>query len=282
MEKIKIICDSLSDITDEYIEKYDIEFMPLTIIINDEQYRDRIDMKTEDFYKRIRQEHIVPKTSQITYKDFYDVFDKYLKEGYSILYISAASSATGTYQSAVMASRDLDDKKIRIVDSNTLCFGIAVLLIEAGKLRDEGLSLDEIVSKVEELKSKTYVTFFCDDLEHLRRGGRISAVKAVIGKVLGIRPVCVIKEGLVENVANARGKNNAVRKLIEVAKENGISDLSEQEVYVGYTDDINERDKLLAAIADTFKPKAIDSFMIGCGIGTHGGPGTTGFICFKK
>lgn len=282
MEKIKIICDSLSDITDEYIKKYDIEFMPLTIIIGDEQYRDRIDLKTEDFYKRIRSERIIPKTSQITYTDFYNVFDKYLKEGYQILYISAASSASGTYQSAVMASRDLDESKIRIVDSNTLCFGIAVLVIEAGRLRDEGLSIDAIVDKIEELKSKTYVTFFCDDLEHLRRGGRISGIKAVIGTVLGIKPICVIKEGLVENVVNARGKSNVVRKLIEVAKENGISDLSGQEVYIGYTDDIKERDKLAAAIMEAFQPKAVHLFMIGSGIGTHGGPGTTGFICFKK
>ncbi len=282
MEKIKIICDSLSDIKEEYIEKYDIEFMPLTIFIGDEQYRDRIDIKTEEFYRRIRSERVVPKTSQITYTDFYNVFDKYLKEGYQILYISAAASATGTYQSAVMASLDCDSSRIRIVDSNTLCFGIAVLLIEAGKLRDEGLSIDEIVAKIEALKSKIYVTFFCDDLEHLRRGGRISAIKAVLGTVLGIKPICVIKEGLVENVANARGKSNVVSKLIEVAKANGISDLSDQEIYIGYTDDIKERDRLSDAIMTAFHPKAVHLFMIGCGIGTHGGPGTTGFICFKK
>lgn len=281
MEKIKIICDSLSDITEKYIEKYDIEFMPLSIIIGDKQYRDRLDLSGEDFYKIIRNEKVIPKTSQITYADFYNVFEKYLKQGYKVLYISAASTATGTYQSAMMAKNDIGSEDIKVVDSNSLCFGIAVLLIEAGKLRDEGKSLDEIVDAIEKMKSRIYVTFSCDDLEFLSKGGRISSTKSAIGTVLGIKPICVVNNGLVDNVANARGKKNVASKIVEVAKSNGIKDLSNQTVFIGYSDDMKEREKLKEAIKDAFNPKSTEYIMIGSGIGTHGGPGTTGFICLK-
>ncbi len=281
MNEIKIICDSLSDITDKYIEKYDIEMIPLNIIINGREYKDRVDLDGEKFYKLIRDEKVVPKTSQITYADFYQVFEKYAKEGMSILYISAAAKATGTYQSAMLAKGDLEEADIHIVDSNSLSFGIALAVIKACELRDEGKSIEQIIDVLENEKDNTYVTFFCDDLDYLSKGGRISSVKAKVGTVLGIKPICVVNDGLVDNVANARGKKHIANKMIEVARENGVSDLTNQTVYIGYTDDIKERDRLEEAIVEELNPRKIEYFMIGSGIGTHGGPGTTGFICKK-
>lgn len=282
MEDIKIVCDSLSDITQEYIDKYDLEFIPLNVMIEGEEYKDRVTLSSEEFYRRIREDKIMPKTSQITYADFYNVFDKYTKEGKKIIYISAAASATGTMQSAMLARNEVEGGDIRIIDSNTLCYGIALLVIRAAELREEGKSLDEIVEEIERRKDDVYVTFSCDDLEYLKRGGRISGTKAMIGTVLNIKPLCIIKDGIVDNVANARGKRNVATKLVEIAKENGIRDLSDQTVFLGYTDDLKERERLEQKLIEEFNPKEIKYFLIGCGIGTHGGPGITGFICYKN
>lgn len=282
MEDIKIVCDSLSDITQEYIDKYDLEFIPLNVMIEGEEYKDRVTLSSEEFYRRIREDKIMPKTSQITYADFYNVFDKYTKEGKKIIYISAAASATGTMQSAMLARNEVEGGDIRIIDSNTLCYGIALLVIRAAELREEGKSLDEIVEEIERIKDDVYVTFFCDDIEYLKRGGRISGTKAMIGTVLNIKPLCIIKDGIVDNVANARGKRNVATKLVEIAKENGIRDLSNQTVFLGYTDDLKERERLEQKLIEEFNPKEIKYFLIGCGIGTHGGPGITGFICYKN
>lgn len=282
MEDIKIVCDSLSDITQEYIDKYDIEFIPLNVTIEGVEYKDRMTLSTEEFYRRIREERVMPKTSQITYSDFYQVFDKYTRQGKKILYISAAAAATGTMQSAIMARKDIEGGDIRIIDSNTLCYGIAILAIRAAELREEGKSLDEIVEEIEKIKEKVYVSFSCDDLEYLKRGGRISNAKAIIGTVLNIKPICIIKDGIVDNVANARGKKNVASKLIEIAKENGVSDLSDQTIFLGYTDDLKERERLEEKMIEEFRPKEIKYFLVGAGIGTHGGPGITGFICYKN
>lgn len=286
MSDIKIVCDSLSDITQEYIDKYDVEFIPLNIFIGNKEYKDRVTISTEEFYRIIREEKIIPKTSQITYADFYEVFKRHAEQGKKIVYIAAATSATGTMQSAMMARNEvmeeIEDADIRIIDSNNLCYGIAILVIRAGELRDQGASIDEIVDEIERIKNTTYVTFSCDDLEYLNKGGRISATKAMVGTVLGIKPICVINNGIVDNVANARGKKNVASKLIEVAKANGVHDLSDQTVFIGYTDDLKARERLEEKLREAFNPKEVKYFMIGCGIGTHGGPGNTGFICFKN
>lgn len=281
MNKIKIVCDSLSDVTDQQIEKYDIEFIPLNIIIGDNEYKDRQDISIDNFYSIIRNDKVIPKTSQATYADFYRVFEKYTQEGYDILYISVSPNATGTYQSAVLASQEFEGHNIKIIDSNSLCYGIGYQVLMACELREDGKSLDEIVDYIESIKNRVYATFFCDDLEYLSKGGRISGTKAMIGSVLGIKPICVVKDGLVENVAVPRGKKNIAHKLIETAKENGVTDFKQQRIFIGYSDDIKERDRLVEVLTKDFGAQHIEYFRIGCGIGTHGGPGTTGFICLK-
>lgn len=282
MSDIKIICDSLSDITQEYIDKYDIECIPLNVIIDDIEYKDRVNITTDEFYRRIREEQAMPKTAQVSYGDFYNVFKKYVDQGKKVLYISAASTATGNMQSAMIAKNELENGDIRIIDSNTLCYGIAILVIRAAELVEQGKSIDEVVEEIENIKEKAYVSFSCDDLEYLKRGGRISGTKAIIGQVLNIKPICVINNGIVDNVANARGKKNVVAKLVDIAKDNGVKDLSGQTVYIGYTDDLKERDRLEEIINKEFNPAAIKYFVVGCGVGTHGGPGIIGFICFKN
>lgn len=103
MSKIKIICDSLCDLDKSIVEQNDIEMIPLTVIIGEKEYRDGIDISKDDFYKMLRNENVYPKTSQVTYGQFKEVFGKYNSEDTSILYIAASSSATGTCQSAIMA-----------------------------------------------------------------------------------------------------------------------------------------------------------------------------------
>lgn len=282
MEKIKIICDSLSDITQEYIDKYDIEMIPLNVIIGDKQYKDRVDIQPDEFYKMIREDKILPKTSQITFSDFYETFKKYTDKGEKIIYIAASSASTGTIQSAMMAKNEIENGDIRIIDSNSLCFGIAVMVIRAAELVQMGKNIDEIVEEIENIKNDVYVSFACDDLEYLTRGGRISSTKAIIGSVLGIKPICIIKDGLVENILNARGKKNVASKIVELAKTNGVTDLSDQIAFIGYTDDIKERDRLEEKVVQELKPKEIKYFQIGCGIGTHGGAGVTGIIALKN
>lgn len=281
MSDIKIICDSLSDVNKEYLEKYDIDVVPLTLILNGKEYRDSIDMLPEEFYKILREENAYPKTSQATYAQFKEVFDKYTKEGKTILYISGSAVATGTCQSAIMAKNDTEGE-IYIYDSNNLTFGAGFFVVKAAEMISEGKSIDEVFKTLDEIKEKYILMFSVDTLEYLKKGGRISSTKATVGSLLNIKPILEVKDGLVSQVGQVRGKKNVLNKMIEYVKERLGDDLEQEEIYIGYSDDIKEAEKLTEIAKEVFKPKKIGYFVVGTCIGSHSGPGVGGILVFKK
>lgn len=281
MNKIKIICDSLSDIPKELIDKYDIEVVPLTVILDDKEYKDGVDISNDEFYKILREQNAYPKTSQVTYPQFKEVFEKYVNERRKILYIAGSSVATGTYQSAVLAKNDIDGE-IYTYDSQTFSYVIGILVVKAAELAQQGKDIDEILDEIKKLREKTYVLFSVDTLEYLQKGGRISSTKAAIGSILNIKPILDIKNGLVSPVCQVRGKKHVISKMIELIKENCGTDLTNQVICIGYSDDFKEKDKLTEAVKEEFNPKEILYFQVGTCVGSHAGPGSTVIICLKN
>lgn len=281
MNDIKIICDSLSDVNKEYLEKYDIDVVPLTLILDGKEYRDSIDIKPEDFYKILREENAYPKTSQATYAQFKQIFDKYTKEGKKILYISGSAAATGTCQSAIMAKNDTEGE-IYIYDTNNLTFGAGFFVVKAAEMINEGKNIDEVFEALDKIKEKYILMFSVDTLEYLKKGGRISSTKATVGSLLNIKPILEVKDGLVSQVGQVRGKKNVINKMIDYIKDRLGDDLDQEEVYIGYSDDLKEREKLTEIAKEVFKPKKIEYFMIGTCVGAHSGPGVGGILVFKK
>ena len=281
MNNIKIICDSLSDVNKEYLEKYDIDVVPLTLILNGKEYRDSIDIQPEEFYKILREENVHPKTSQATYAQFKEVFDKYTKEGKTILYISGSAAATGTCQSAIMAKNDTEGE-IYIYDTSNLSFGAGFFVVRAAEMMNEGKTIDEIFKALDKIKEKYILMFSVDTLEYLKKGGRISSTKATVGSLLNIKPILEVKDGLVSQVGQVRGKKNVLNKMIEYVKERLGDDLEQEEIYIGYSDDTKETEKLTEIAKEVFKPKKIGYFMVGTCIGAHSGPGVGGILVFKK
>lgn len=281
MDNIKIVCDSLSDIRKEDIEKYDIHVVPLTLIMDGKEYRDSIDITPAEFYKTLREGRVYPKTSQATYAQFKEVFDKYTEEGKKVIYISGSSAATGTYQSAMMAKNDTEGD-IYLYDSYNLSFGAGIFVVKAAEMINEGKSIEEVFKALDNIKENHIVMFSVDTLEYLKKGGRISSTKATVGNLLNIKPILEVKDGLVSQVGQVRGKKNVLNKMIEYIKERLGDDLQQDEIYIGYSDDLKERDKLTELAQDVFNPKKIGYFEIGTCIGAHAGPGVGGILILKK
>ena len=129
---IKIVCDSISDIPKDIIEKYDIEILPLTVIFNGVEYIDGIDISNKEFYKMLRESEVMPKTSQVTYAKFKEIFEKYKDE--EVIYIGGSSSASGTYQSAVLAKND-GYENVHLFDTQNLSVGCGLFVIKACEMR---------------------------------------------------------------------------------------------------------------------------------------------------
>ena len=281
MGNIKIICDSMADLTKEQIERYDIEVLPLTVIIEGKEYRDGIDIDVDEFYKILEEKKVYPKTSQITYGQFKEVFDKYIAEGKTIFYIASSASATGTYQSAVMAKNDTEGD-IYLYDASCLTFGAGLLVLRAAQLIEEGTSIEDVMPQIDDIREHMNIIFAVDSLTHLQKGGRISSTKAVMGNILNIKPICEVKGGLVVQLGQVRGKKNVINKLIEFTDEAVKDNLNDEVIYIGYMNNEKEKEKFEEVIREKYNPKKIESFKIGSCIGTHSGPGVLGIVTFTK
>lgn len=277
---IKIICDSLSDVNKEYLQQYDIDVVPLTLILNGKEYRDGIDIEPEEFYKILREENAHPKTSQATYAQFKEVFDKYTKEGKTILYISGSAAATGTCQSAIMAKNDIEGD-IYIYDTNNLTFGSGFFVVKAAEMIKEGKTIEEVFKALDEIKEKYVLMFTVDTLEYLKKGGRISNGKALVGNMLSLRPMLTVRDGLIFQEGQVRGNKKIVPTIIKRTKEVCGEDFSDRTIAIGCGDNLEDREQLKEAVLRELNPKELILITINPPMCSHSGPGFIGLTCFR-
>lgn len=270
---IKIVCDSMSDIPKEMIEKYDIEVVPLTVIFNGVEYVDGKTISNKEFYKMLRETSVMPKTSQVTYAQFKDVFEKYKDS--EVLYIAGSSSASGTYQSAMIAKND-GYENVTIFDTQNVSIGSALFVIKACEMNEKGYSLEEIVRNLELIKGTEEVLFSVDTLEYLKMGGRISSTKAMIGNLLNIKPILGIEDGLVVQKSQVRGKKQIYSTLVNGVGEKYNNDLKHRTVIIGCGDNIEDLGRVKSLLIDNFEVNNVYFVNIGCGICSHSGPGIVG------
>lgn len=277
---IRIITDSASDITREEAEKLGIEVVPLHVIFGNDVFMDGVDITHDEFYTRLEKCEELPKTSQTNPAGFVEVFEKYIDQGDEIVGIFLSSKLSGTYQSAVIACQMLETDKIQVIDSLNASMGLAVLVREAVKMRDDGKSAVEIKSEIENLVGKVRLVAAIDTLKYLKMGGRLSATSALVGGVLGITPVIAVVDGKVEVLAKTRGQKKSIKFMIEYMHEN-----TPDENYVGdfaYTRIIKNLDNFKESCRPNFKFREEATREIGATIGTHIGPGAFGVAYIAK
>ena len=276
--KIKLITDSACDLPLEYIQKNAIEVACLEVNVKGEFIPDDFGqtLPHKQFYELLRQgEHT--STSQVNIHTFEEMFEKYVQEGYAIIYIGLASVLSGTVNSAIVARANLLEKypqaDISVIDSKSASLGEGLLVTKACEMIKNGCDKEEIVKWIESNRSKVIHAITVDDLNFLKRGGRISATTAVIGGMLGIKPsIKFDDEGKVIPGAKLKGNKNALKYLANQVVEKGV-DLENQTIFICHAD-VEENAKLLKEmILKKVKVKDVVMNYIGTVIGTHGGPG---------
>jgi DegV family protein with EDD domain len=266
----------MSDVPNIIIEKYDVEIVPLTVIFNGVEYIDGVDINNKQFYKMLRESEVMPKTSQVTYSQFKEVFEKYKDD--EVLYIGGSSSASGTYQSAVIAKND-GYENVHIFDTQNLSMGSALFVISACKMREKGYSVEEIIEKLNMLKGTEEVLVSVDTLEYLKIGGRISSTKAMIGSLLNVKPILCVENGLVAQKSQVRGKKQIYSTLIKGIAEKYNNDLENRTVILGYGDNDEDLEILKNRFIEEYKVKDLYCVNIGCAICSHIGPGVLAISC---
>ena len=251
--KIKLMCDSLCDIPKEVISKYNIDVIPLTIIVEGKEYKDSVDITNKEFYKMMKEMNTTPKTSQATYIQFKEAFDKY-KDEYEIVCITGSSKSSGTYQSAVMAKNDTEGE-IYIFDTLNLSLGSGQYVVKACELIDENISsAKELINKLENLRESVNLFFVPDSLEYLKRSGRVSVTTAAIGNMLSLKPLFSVKDGNISLVTKIRGKKNVVHTMVDMIKDK-YDTLEDKIIMIGCGDNEKDFESLKNEIESKIKQK---------------------------
>lgn len=284
MKPIKIITDTCSDITLETAEKYGIKLVPIHIVFDDKEYLDKYELSTEEFYKMLETSSVHPKTAQITVQEHIDIFSKFAND-YEIIYIPLSANASGTFQSANIAKKaieeEIPDCKIHIFENNTFTYGYGLWVTEAAKMASNGKSCDEILNMLKEKIYSTDVIFNVKTLDYLQKGGRISPTAKIIASVLDISPILTIKDGLVVSRDKVRGSKKIISKMIDIIKEN-VSDDLEQTICVMHGNDIKRADDFINAMKEKTDFKNFKIVDVGPCVGIHAGPGVLGVSYLKK
>lgn len=270
---IKLICDSLCDIPDDLYNKEYLEIVPLTLILDGKEYRDNIDLTKEEFYERALKSSQVPKTSQATYMQFKEVFDKAIKEGKKVICITGSSTKSGTYQSALLAKNDTDGP-IHVFDTEQLSLGAGQYVVRACDMIDEGLSYDEVLSGLEIVRDTVSILFAPSSFDFLKKSGRVNLSTAILGNMLNIKPIFIMEKGEIALASKVRGVKKLVGKLIDMVLEKNEKYLGEITVIVGYGSNLESFAKLKEEVEKRLedKVKKIVYAKGGACICSHTGP----------
>jgi DegV family protein with EDD domain len=274
-----ILIDSCSDLPIEYIEKNNIPTIGLTVNFKGEQIVDDFGktLTYKDFYNAVR-EGEMPTTSQINSYTYKDIFEKYIKEKKSIIYLGFSSQLSGSLNSSHIARNELleeyKEADITIIDTKSASLGEGLIVYYANEMLKKGCTKDEIVNWVEENISKVNHWFTVDDLNHLKRGGRISSTGAMIGTMLNIKPILTIDgEGKLVPASKVKGRKKALMSLVDEFRQKSVNP-EEQVIFISHGDSLKDALIVKDMITSEFNVKDVIINNVGPVIGSHAGPGT--------
>jgi len=285
MNKIKLVTDSTSDLKPETYLEHDIEVVPLLVNFGEESFKDRVEITLEQLYARCSADSkVFPKTSSVSPTVFVDVFNRYLDEGYDILYVGIGNELSLTYSAAQMALKEITRGKIRLVDSANLSTASGWLLMRAAELRKLGKNVDEIADELEKATKKFHTYFAVENLVFLYRGGRVSKSKYVLGTMMHIHPIIKVSEGKLSVYKKPKGKMvKALNEMLDEFKTVGVENIDLGKVLIthAFADDSAKylKDHLVAMGVPAGN---VYISTAGSVIGTHCGPNTVGLMFVQK
>lgn len=275
-----IITETTSDLPASLIKELDIRVLPLGYVVDGKEYGDEPienDLMIKGFYRMIK-EGKRASTSQINSAVFSDVFSEYLEKGKDILYLGFSSALSGTVRQAQNAAQELKekypDRRIVIVDTLCASLGEGLLVYYAAKMRLNGSGIDEVAEYAEQNKHKICHWFTVDDLNHLKRGGRVSPTAAAVGSMLGIKPILhVDEEGRLIPVSKVRGRAKSIEALVEHAEKTLIKE-ENPVVFISHGDCREDAMMLRQLVISRLGINEVLVNYIGPTIGAHSGQGT--------
>ncbi len=277
---VKIISDSTCDLSEELVKKYEVDIIPLHIVLGDKEYLDGRSITPEEIYQWSDANKTTPKTSAVSMELAMDAFRPYVEQGREIVCFSISGDMSTTGNVMRMAAEELGaENKIHIIDSENLSTGIGLLVLEAAIMAKDGKTASEIAAKIEELKPLVRASFVVDMLTYLHRGGRCGGLTALAGGMLKLHPKIVVESGKMKPTEKYRGKMSAVVMNYAKAMEGDLKKAKKDRVFITHS---GSEEEIVKAVYDYLADLNIfEEILItraGCVVSSHCGPGTLGVL----
>ncbi|MER2294052.1 MAG: DegV family protein [Desemzia incerta] len=275
----KLITDSCCDLPYTFIEEQDIDVVNLTVHMDGKELVDDMGKSFDrnQFFLELKN-GAVATTSQINIGTYIDVFEKYVKAEIPVLYIAFSSALSGSYNNAVTAVEQLKENysnvDITIVDSKAACLGEGLLVYEAAMRKADGAALKEVAQWLEDNKMRVHSWVTVDDIKHLERGGRVSALSATIGTLLNVKPIIIVNpEGGLVPYGKVRGRKKSLSYLVNKTVE-GIVSPESQTIFIGHVGVPEEAEMVKQELQSQLNVKDIKIYPYGPTIASHTGFGS--------
>jgi DegV family protein with EDD domain len=276
---LRIVTDGAADILPSWAQEYGIETIPVNILFGEKSYLQGVELDNEGFYKLVDESKRIPKTSQPSPHQFVEFYRKIAQKGDTILSIHITAKLSGTYASAISAAEELKGEfNVIPVDSACGSLGIGLMCREARKLERAGKSVDEIVQAIEAIKSKVRVILTLETLEYAKMSGRVGTMQAALASVLNVKPIAVLKDGVLNMAEKVRTRKAALDRVISMAKE----EYGDKPVYLAvvHARDPKSGEALLEEAKSHFNHKETMISELSISIAANLGPGTVGLILY--
>ncbi|KKB35965.1 DegV family protein [Bacillus thermotolerans] len=276
-----IVTDSTSYIPKELREELNIHMIPLSVIIDQKTYREELDMTEEEFYERVRMMDELPKTTQPPIGEFMKLYQRLSKEYDAVIGIYLSSGISGTYQTSIAAGELVKEIDVYSFDSEISCMPQGFFAIRAAELAREGKEPEEILNELEAMKPSMRAYFIVDDLNHLKRGGRLNGAQALIGGLLQVKPLLHFVDKVIVPFEKVRTSKKALKRVADLFAE----DYEKGEPLKGSIIHANCEEaaqRWLEELQARFPNAELELSHFGPVIGTHLGEGALGFGWIKK
>ncbi|MGI8610034.1 MAG: DegV family protein [Candidatus Dormibacteria bacterium] len=273
----RIVVDSTSDLPTATMEELGILMVPLKVHFGTEEFRDRVELGQDDFFKKLAEASELPKTSQPSPGEFLEAYQR-IPDNDSILSIHLSEKLSGTYQSAVLAARELPGRDIRVIDTGNVTAAAGLLVLVASDMLKQGKGPEEVEEALVEMRERTRLLAILDTLKYAVMGGRVSKVQGALGGLLRVKAVMLVQMGEIHRLPPARTWGQAFRRVVDDIKAHGGAD----RIAVIDAQAPDSRAALRAELEKTFPGTPIVEGSLGAVIGTHAGPGAVGCAYIAK
>jgi DegV family protein with EDD domain len=276
---LKIVMDSAGEIPQEWRSEYDVEVIPVNIHFENKTYQQGVDLSDDDFYQIADSTGVIPKTSQPTPQQFIELYKRIAKASDTILSLHISSKLSGTFNSAVLAAQELKNKlNIIPYDTGSGSAAVGFMCKEARQLDKAGATLQAILARMDVIRQNINVVLTLDTLEYARRSGRVKALPAALASLIKIKPVIILKDGVLDMREIVRTRQRAINRVLEIIHQRVDDRLIN--VAVVHSRSIEAAKQLLQKVNETLHVNEVILSDLSIGVAANLGPGTIGIIAY--